>query len=358
MDFFDTICYNSEIKMIGELVMELSCKQNNIQKVRLAWLDIMKGIGIILVVMGHVYSNKMIFNWLYSFHMPLFFIAAGWLYKKKEISVDVKRRLKTIIIPYYAFGLLILLYWQFFERRFRDSDLSFVRSLRGLLLGQYSYLDFNVHLWFLPCFFVIVVLYNILFNFGGKKAVCITSIVFSIIYIFVPMSEMPFGFNRVFKYIGFYFLGNILSEIKLDKLILKQGKVIKLVLFAMLMGANFLLSYFGLVKGIMWYITATLGVGAIIVISLIINHNKYLQFFGQISLVVLCIHGPVYRVIIKIASIVTHMSAGNIRGNFIAVCVIVAVTMLICCIVYNLLDKVAPIMLGKSKKEQKLIKAE
>lgn len=29
---------------------------------RLSWLDIMKGIGIILVVVGHISSNKIIFN--------------------------------------------------------------------------------------------------------------------------------------------------------------------------------------------------------------------------------------------------------------------------------------------------------
>ena len=43
---------------------------------RLSWLDVLKGIGIILVVIGHVYSNRTVFNWLYSFHMPLFFLAA------------------------------------------------------------------------------------------------------------------------------------------------------------------------------------------------------------------------------------------------------------------------------------------
>lgn len=50
---------------------------------RLSWLDIMKGIGIILVV-GHISSNKIIFNWLYSFHMPLFFFAAGWYIKRNN----------------------------------------------------------------------------------------------------------------------------------------------------------------------------------------------------------------------------------------------------------------------------------
>ena len=40
---------------------------------RISWLDTLKGIAIVLVVIGHIYTNQSIFNWLYSFHLPLFF---------------------------------------------------------------------------------------------------------------------------------------------------------------------------------------------------------------------------------------------------------------------------------------------
>ena len=136
---------------------------------RLSWLDVLKGIGIILVVIGHVYSNRTVFNWLYSFHMPLFFLAAGWVYKEKSVLIDIKRRIQTIVVPYFSFGLLVLLYWQVIERRFRNSDTSFMDSLLGLFSGCYDNLDFNVHLWFLPCFFVTVAFFNILVNLGGRK---------------------------------------------------------------------------------------------------------------------------------------------------------------------------------------------
>ena len=39
----------------------------------------------------------------------------------------------------------------------------------GLLLGEYELLEFHSHLWFLPCFFVTAVLYNILVNSLGYK---------------------------------------------------------------------------------------------------------------------------------------------------------------------------------------------
>lgn len=138
-------------------------------KNRIEWLDIAKGIGIVLVVLGHIYTNNIVYNWFYSFHMPLFFFVSGYVYKKKRLLDDLIRRVQTILVPYFSFGILELTYWQFIERRFRTSNLSFGEAIIGLLCGQYETLDFNVHLWFLPCFFVSVILYNMLNNFGGKK---------------------------------------------------------------------------------------------------------------------------------------------------------------------------------------------
>ena len=57
---------------------------------RLDWIDIAKGIGIISVLMGHNVSQlKPI---IYAFHMPLFFILAGYTIRKIEKEKLVKAR--------------------------------------------------------------------------------------------------------------------------------------------------------------------------------------------------------------------------------------------------------------------------
>ena len=64
-------------KELGDdIILILRAEQSRAEqsRARLSWLDVLKGIGIILVVIGHIYSNQTIFNWLYSFHMPLFFL--------------------------------------------------------------------------------------------------------------------------------------------------------------------------------------------------------------------------------------------------------------------------------------------
>ena len=312
---------------------------------RISWLDVFKGIGIILVAIGHIYSNHVVYNWLYSFHMPLFFFAAGWVYNEKPIILDIKRRIQTIIIPYFSFGFLILIYWELIERRFRDSNLSFIDSVMGLFSGSYDKLDFNVHLWFLPCFFLTVVLFNIFVKLGGLKAAYVASVLMSLVYIIFYMPELPMGGNRVFKYIGFYAIGVLCAKKEYNKLVDKKFRIGIFAIF--LIGLNFYLSYLNLTKGIMWFVTAFIGVGAILLISQVINENRVLQYLGKISLTVLCIHGPVYRVVVKVVSIFLHMSTEAVRENFVLAMIVVIITMFICSLGYKIIIRITPWMVGK-----------
>lgn len=71
-------------------------------------IDIAKGIAIIAVVLGH--CTLIPWNpWrciIYSFHMPLFFIFAGYFYKEKEIKVALSNDFRRLIVPYVIFALI------------------------------------------------------------------------------------------------------------------------------------------------------------------------------------------------------------------------------------------------------------
>ena len=224
--------------------------------------------------------------------------------------------------------------------------MSFMDSLLGLFSGCYDNLDFNVHLWFLPCFFVTVALFNILVNLGGKKIAYIVSALMSLIYVVLPMPELLWGFNRVFKYIGFYAVGVFLAgrETRIADSKIRIGTVA-----VVLLTINFFLSLHNLTTGIMWFVTALIGVLALILISQLINENKILQYFGQISLIVLCIHGPVYRIVVKIVSIPLHMGTDAVRENILLAMIVVAITMIICSVAYEVVVRIAPWMIGKKR---------
>lgn len=72
---------------------------------RLEWADISKGIGIFFVVMGHTQLPFEFRKWIYSFHMPMFFILSGFFFSSgKYCFVDfVLRKIKTLLVPYMFF---------------------------------------------------------------------------------------------------------------------------------------------------------------------------------------------------------------------------------------------------------------
>ena len=85
------------------------------KKERIDYLDMAKGIGIIMVVAGHsTFLQEDILTWISSFHMPLFFVLAGILLQikgeeNKKISVIIKSKLRSIMVPYVGFSLIYLL---------------------------------------------------------------------------------------------------------------------------------------------------------------------------------------------------------------------------------------------------------
>ena len=52
---------------------------------RINYIDLAKGIAILCVIIGHTFSaydqGNILVQFIYSFHMPLFFILSGWFVK-------------------------------------------------------------------------------------------------------------------------------------------------------------------------------------------------------------------------------------------------------------------------------------
>ena len=64
---------------------------------RIDWIDVAKGLAIILVVAGHAGFPILVEGAIYSFHMPLFFMTSGFvlfLYPGQTRENKVKRLAK------------------------------------------------------------------------------------------------------------------------------------------------------------------------------------------------------------------------------------------------------------------------
>ena len=134
-------------------------------------IDIMKGLGILLVVLGHTYNDSQV---IYSFHMPLFFILSGASMSFSTHGFSLARRFKAIIVPYFCFSLLSFIYWLLIESHFRPFDNTPLfegvlgtfdlrwQQFINIFLAENTVNSFayNVVLWFLPCLFVADCLYS------------------------------------------------------------------------------------------------------------------------------------------------------------------------------------------------------
>lgn len=79
-------------------------------------IDILRGIAILLVVLGHyiqvIYSplafdDNLLFRIIYSFHMPLFIFISGWLSygKENQTSSSLSKKALARILPFYFWSL-------------------------------------------------------------------------------------------------------------------------------------------------------------------------------------------------------------------------------------------------------------
>jgi fucose 4-O-acetylase-like acetyltransferase len=144
-------------------------------------VDIAKGIGIVLVVLGHTVACwggelEYLHRFIYSFHMPLFLGISGMHKSTRSSLVSFTvSKLERFIIPFLFWGMS---YWvmsilvhcsknlnltiMHVDQALRTFDLSFMNKLAMVpLFANWSSLNsagIDVDLWFLPAVFSIVVL--------------------------------------------------------------------------------------------------------------------------------------------------------------------------------------------------------
>ncbi|MBR1424886.1 acyltransferase family protein [bacterium] len=145
---------------------------NDIRK-RITFIDIFKGIGIILMIMGHVGFGKSFDIYIHAFHMPMFFFISGFLYKYIDFTKLVKNKTKSLLIPYIEFGLFNLLMCLLLLPKF-----NIAQYFKMMFLFNNDGLKICGALWFLTCLFFVNLLFFLIVKAAGKfKQIGITLLI-------------------------------------------------------------------------------------------------------------------------------------------------------------------------------------
>lgn len=202
-------------------------------------IDIIKGVLIILVLLGHSISlvygescvDNIVFKIIYSFHMPLFVFVSGYLFQKslqKKFKDLLGQKIKRLIVPLLtASTILVIINW------FSKSNFIFnTKDLKTIVL--------NVHriyttYWFLICVFVLSLIAYIYCHARIGLRICILLLWVGLFLIYDLLPFYPLKNCQILRLSLIFCLGFVLGNTRALQDKLKGSKVL-LCIIAILCG--------------------------------------------------------------------------------------------------------------------------
>ena len=305
---------------------------DNVKKARIGYIDIAKGIGMLTVIYGHILYATNIYTYIYSFHMPLFFFLAGMCYRKAKYASFpqiVKARAKTLLLPYFIFSVSTWAVWALYNLVFQNEVESYFSPLLQTFIAQGSggYLVHNVPLWFIPCLFIVELLYYFIAKLP-KRYILLICVVLATVGHFMSkgvlglsFSALPLSFDVAMTGIAFYAAGNLFTDPfgkKIPHQLAKREKpfcwglsLLLCVLVFLIAPLNDVISMSGNLLGtstLFFYLIAFLGIASILLLSISFENSPFVQlkkgliYIGRYSFYFMAVHVPIKGFLIVLLS--------------------------------------------------------
>ena len=294
--------------------MELLLTDKGAHK-RLDWLDALKGFGILTVVWLHCnggYSlsslNAYFIKWFVSFHMALFYVAAGYCSRNsKSVLITLKNKARSLLVPYLIWGVVIGLAMEYARRSVRGM------TWAGLLTMVRNTLVFTPYnaCWFLMALFGVylleAVMTAILKKLPKELAFCINAIchgAFVVIgYLLRDIKwASAFQFSKILVGSFFFWLGQMYVYLQGKKVAAIRRKSVKVIiaLSCLLLGGllavlNEQVTFSRQIYGNPFMalgsaLLSLYGLFTVFQTVAVLSKGRLLLFCGQNSMIILCTH--------------------------------------------------------------------
>lgn len=134
----------------------------NLNNNRIEVFDIAKGIGILLMVMGHTGFGTDFDKIIHTFHMPLFFFISGYFYRPEK-NTDLKKylihQINVLLVPYIIFAVFYEILHYIYV-----GEWSLSYFLLSIVSSNHNRIDVAGALWFLLTLFSAKIVYSILYH--------------------------------------------------------------------------------------------------------------------------------------------------------------------------------------------------
>ncbi|PFN98128.1 hypothetical protein COJ85_21655 [Bacillus sp. AFS076308] len=338
---------------------------------RLDWLDIGKGLGMLLVMLGHADIPTPLKTYIYTFHMPLFFFLSGYLYNKDKfpsLKVFLTKRTKSLILPYLSFSFVAYLWFLLLNYfglvNYKNNLLT---PLLGSVIAERKSI-WTVHtgaLWFVACLFCTELLFYFIAKIGRtKKAIGFFLLVISVVGCFYNKmvgQPLPWNIDVAMISVGFYGAGYLFKEYNKNLERFNHLKSLVLLLIVNLFTGylNYVLTgervdFYNSSLGniVLFYLSAFSGIGAFVILIKHMKKNKVLQYIGKNSFIYLAFHQKIVffvfslliqKSIFNFESIINHPIVEGVLYTLITVVILIPA-------VYTI-NHYFPFMLGKTTRK-------
>lgn len=338
--------------------------------IREAYIDIGKGIAMLMVIIGHcTLAPYTLVWWLYSFHMPFFFVLSGLTFNPDKYTYFIdffRARFRSLLIPYFSLSFILWFWTMILQNKegFLSAERTYT-SFIGIFLG-YRGTKYYFSMWFLLVLFVAeLLLYAIIRKIKEKKMLLISIM---IILSFIEWLLLYFykgGFfwslDLVPIALVFIMIGYLLKIYK-EKLVWMYQK--KLFFIVGLM--NFILAYlnhrecdrvdlyYGTMGNYAYFMGAAIfGSWAVLIFARNAQKNRILEYVGRNSLVYYAFQNTLFipgatEIVLSLGSI-----GGFMANKYMMFILVIIFTCIGLGIWSEIITKCFPVLLGKGSNARK-----
>lgn len=186
--------------------------QITMQNRRMEYIDIYRGIGIVLMIMGHIGFGGKFDLWIHAFHMPMFFFISGFLHKNKDSFCElIKKKAKALLIPYLIFGIINYIACSIIYR-----DWFNIGPLIHLITDNSDGLMISGALWFLTAllwvYIIVFVLEKHIKNIKLKVFFIVLLSLFGMLETRILPFRLPLSLGISFVGVGLYYIGFFIAR--------------------------------------------------------------------------------------------------------------------------------------------------
>lgn len=350
-------------------------KKGEKKLMRLLSIDVFKGFGILLMVIGHIVFNdvvlQMIYSFIYSFHMPLFYLVSGYLLNAEKIERDIlpylKKQGKSLLIPYFSFGLfyvLIMTIAWVLSSRPTNGEINLSSMIYHFLWTNNVGLGMAYAMWFLTSLFWVKCIFSFIYKFCYKWLTLISGLLFFCGLIFAEkLRYLPWGLDTAIIGIGFYYIG---YKLKIWNRLNSHNNISINVQRPSVLCVAFIVVCFsifqngrvdmheGIYNNILLFIFNSTSMCLVLynIIKLLLPHNcnsylvLYLKHLGDNAITYVCLQGLTIYFCMKFVKKIIPTAVPFFLTHFVVLCLVLFVLYIVNAVIVNSKLKV---FLGKGK---------